>query len=48
MPAITIDKVTKRFLAPGGQTRFIVLDDISLIVGDGEFVSIVGPSGCGK
>ena len=25
-----------------------VLDDISLEMGDGEFVVLVGPSGCGK
>jgi NitT/TauT family transport system ATP-binding protein len=31
----------------GGDT-FPILDDISLTVGDGEFVAIVGPSGCGK
>ena len=28
--------------------RLKVLDDISLTIGDGEFVSIVGPSGAGK
>jgi NitT/TauT family transport system ATP-binding protein len=46
--AITIDTLTKRFLAPGSVDRFVVLDDISLCVDEGKFVSIVGPSGCGK
>ena len=46
--AITIDKLTKRFPAPGSMEPFVVLHDISLTVDEGKFVSIVGPSGCGK
>lgn len=46
--AITIDRLTKRFPAPGSDDQFVVLHDISLTVGEGKFVSIVGPSGCGK
>jgi NitT/TauT family transport system ATP-binding protein len=45
---ITIDKLTKRFPAPGSTDKFTVLHDISLTVEEGTFVSIVGPSGCGK
>ncbi len=46
--AVTIDKLTKRFPAPGSEEKFVVLNDISLMVDEGRFVSIVGPSGCGK
>ncbi|MGH8638508.1 MAG: ABC transporter ATP-binding protein, partial [Burkholderiales bacterium] len=46
--AIAIDKLTKRFVAPGGEETFVVIDSISLTVSEGQFVSIVGPSGCGK
>jgi len=46
--AITIDKLTKEFPAPGSEERFVVLHDISISVDEGKFVSIVGPSGCGK
>lgn len=46
--AITIDKLTKKFPAPGSGDEFVVLEDIGLTADEGKFVSIVGPSGCGK
>jgi NitT/TauT family transport system ATP-binding protein len=46
--AISIDKLTKTFPAPGSRDEFVVIHDISLTVDEGKFVSIVGPSGCGK
>ena len=46
--AVTIDRLTKKFPAPGSDETFVVLHDISLTVNEGKFVSIVGPSGCGK
>ncbi|MFZ3351942.1 MAG: ABC transporter ATP-binding protein [Xanthobacteraceae bacterium] len=46
--AITIDRLTKKFPAPGTEQKFVVLQDISLTVDEGKFVSLVGPSGCGK
>ena len=46
-PAIELDGVAKRFRTPSGDI-YTALYDFSLTVGRGEFVSIVGPTGCGK
>ncbi len=42
MSHIILDRVSKSY----GDVR--VLEDISLDIGDGEFLVLVGPSGCGK
>lgn len=39
---VVVDRLTKQF------GKLLVLDDVSFTVGDGEFLSIVGPTGCGK
>ena len=39
--------VSKRFRTPSGDI-YTALTDFNLTVGRGEFVSIVGPTGCGK
>jgi nitrate/nitrite transport system ATP-binding protein len=44
---ISIEGITKRFAAPGGGST-IVFDDLWLSMARGEFVCIIGHSGCGK
>ncbi|MDQ3693257.1 MAG: ABC transporter ATP-binding protein [Chloroflexota bacterium] len=48
LPSIkmTVNHATKAYKTASGAVH--ALDDLSLEIGDGEFVCIVGPSGCGK
>ena len=43
---IEVNGIRKGFASNGAELQ--VVADVSLTVGDGEFVAIVGPSGCGK
>ena len=43
---LSIRGMSKRFVS--GKRTVHALDDVSLDVGEGEFVCLVGPSGCGK
>jgi len=43
---LSVEKVSKRFRTSQGETH--ALEEVSLQVGEGDFVCLVGPSGCGK
>jgi multiple sugar transport system ATP-binding protein len=43
MAQVVLDHVTKVF-----EDQVVAVDDLTLTVGDGEFIILVGPSGCGK
>ncbi len=45
--AIELRNVTKRFLTPTG-SAYTAIRDINITVAPGEFVAVVGPTGCGK
>jgi len=46
-PAIELINVTRRFVTPDGRAM-TALQDFSMAVDAGEFVAVVGPTGCGK
>jgi len=46
---LQVDRVSKKFTAVQGPKQIVtVLDNISFNVDEGEIVSIIGPTGCGK
>ena len=47
VPAIQLEGCSKEFITPQG-TSYVAVHDIDLVVSPGRFVSIVGPTGCGK
>jgi NitT/TauT family transport system ATP-binding protein len=48
-PALTLENVTCTFLAREDRAqRYTAVRDTTLVVGEGEFVAVVGPTGCGK
>ena len=46
-PAIELINVSRRFLSPDGKS-FATLESFNLSVARGEFIALVGPTGCGK
>lgn len=47
-PILTVDGLSKSFFSPDREKIVPVLEQLSLTVSEGEFVSIFGPNGCGK
>ena len=45
---LEIWKLEKSFPTPDGQGRAVVVQDFTLMVHEGEFVAVIGHSGCGK
>ncbi|PWU06322.1 MAG: sulfonate ABC transporter ATP-binding protein [Terriglobia bacterium] len=48
MVKLEIEHLSKRYWTERNATAVLALSDVSISVGDGEFMAIVGPSGCGK
>ncbi len=46
-PAIELINVSRRFITPDGKSM-TALRDFNMSVAQGEFVAVVGPTGCGK
>lgn len=48
-PALRLDGVACTFANRGDASqRYTAVQDVTLAVGDGEFLAVVGPTGCGK
>ncbi len=46
--AVSFEDITCTFAARDGGRSYTAVKDVSLSIGEGEFVSVVGPTGCGK
>src|SRR6266508_3793281 len=48
-PVLALERVSCTFLSRDDPSeRYTAVSDTTLVIGEGEFVSVVGPTGCGK
>ena len=45
---LTIENATKVFPMQKGRDDIVVIDDMTMLIDEGEFIVFLGPSGCGK
>ena len=45
---VSVEGLSKRFPSPGQEDDLIVFEDVNIAIDKGEFVCIIGHSGCGK
>jgi NitT/TauT family transport system ATP-binding protein len=49
VPALEMERIGCTFVDPQSNAqRYTAIEGVDLVVGDGEFVAVVGPTGCGK
>lgn len=46
--SIELKNLTKEYVTHEGTGTFLAVDYINVNIGSGEFVTLLGPSGCGK
>ena len=46
--AVSFEHITCTFAGRDGARSYTAVKDVTLSIGEGEFVSVVGPTGCGK
>lgn len=46
--SIELKNLTKEYVTHEGTGTFLAVDHINVSIGSGEFVTLLGPSGCGK